>query len=231
MMMQQRQYQRQYATEKPPSDLDYGKLEWKSVGIYVAMILGGALVGGALLLVAILIWPKDYDVQWSAYRVVGVGAPGAAGAACFLFASVVAYRVLRGWQQHQAWIAQLRKHWLESSKAREGLAVNESGTEFTLRPSRINDLIIAVVAIQAAVERGEPTPWGVRVLRGDDGPLGLADGNRATYFGSFSPRGAEEAAKTLEQAGLIAGRKQGHGGRWVPQDLGEAIQMVIKGVR
>jgi hypothetical protein len=235
-MMTQRTLSRATQTEAPPKELlEYGKLDAKAAAIFWGQIVSASLFGALLLLGAWFVIPKaGYSGDWewpSLPRAIFIIAFVVLAVLCWYFAFKIGRKLFAEWDAHTDWVADVREHWLASSKSRAGLVTLETGTELTLKPTKFNDLVVTVVAIHTAVERGDPTPWTISALRGEDGPLGLSDGNHAKYFGSFSPKGAELAADALTQAGLIVGRKQGYAGRWAPRDLSEALQMLSKGVR
>ena len=225
-----KQYNRLEQTEKPPADLDHGRLEWKNAAIFGAMIIAGGAGGITLGLAAWSIVPGDYQ-PWSVTRAWGVGGAAVLSAICWTFAAFVAWRMFAGWQRHAAWVEDCRAHWLASSAKRNGLAIAEQTNEYTLYPNKVPDLVLATIWIQYQVEAGEHAPWSVRSLRGDDGPLMLTSGSRSASIGTFTPTGAEEVGRIIAQAGMVRGRKGGTAGEWIPTSMEEAIEMIVKGAK
>jgi hypothetical protein len=211
------------APAAPPMDLNRGEPTPRAAllvgGVTIACWVAAAI--GAW--VATLFGPHGYERLGDIGLGRGVGATlGALMALTGLWIGFDFARLTRrGWVSYQDRLDEWHAITATSWEAQGGQVVEEQSNEWELRADKPDEVLWFIVAMHRAIHEGREAPWALRRVCDE----GVWLGNRKI---DINTNQARQMADNLATMGLIAGRTERHPGRWVPQNLDDAVEVFVR---
>lgn len=200
---------------EPPVDLDAGRLD------VVRAALAGAFVLGCVLVAALGAWALLSAIEHN--NRLGSIVAGAVVLVCLVFGGVVLWLSVLEWVRHQDRLSA----WHDAALAAysdAGAETIETVSEWELSIDNPGHVIVAALDVMLRLRDGSEMPYSVRELRG---PI-MWSGRRV---GSLSKIGAESMSRRFADLGLVAGRREGFAGAWVPRSADEVLDLVLRNWR
>lgn len=213
-------YQQNIKVATPPIDLADGKFEAFGAAVRALLATGLFLVAGLCAWAGLWAWP-DYGSP-SAATFVGVALCASVGGVSLWFGVASVRLQLRAWNDYQSFLEDMRTAYANAYTDADGREVVN-----TVRAEEINvrDIRDAITLVAYCYLSGNTTLSGMR------GPLLVNDGRRMVRVGSLTDYGAEQAAKALEQLGILTpgGRGRGRGRQLREGRLEDLVLAVVRG--
>jgi hypothetical protein len=218
--MQQRSvsYQQQVKVAAPPIDLADGKFEVMGAAVRALLATGLFLVAGVCAWIGLWAWPEYSDP--SAAHIVGIVLCVSIGGTALWFGVASVRLQIRAWADYQAFLEEMRTAYANAYTGADGREVTS-----TVRAEEINvsDIRDAITLVAYCYLSGNTTLSGMR------GPLLVNDGRRMVRIGALSDYGAEQAAKTLEDLGVLTPGGRGRGRQLREGRLEDLVLAVVRG--
>lgn len=204
---------------RSPMSLDVGRLSAGDAFRLLGLAIASLAVASVGALLAWLAWPGEL-LLISMFRfiflclgllVAGLGV-GLAG--------LVIYLTQVDWFAYQHRLADYHKLVVDSHKATGGVDIERTVTGWELSSTMPAHMLVLALSVHQAVMEGN-LDFSSRGLIGDRWLLGLR-------LGDVNQSQARQMSQMFPALGLVAGRKGGNAGEWVPQSTDEVIQLVTK---
>lgn len=198
-----------------PVNLDDGQLDVKraaAAGGFVTVALVVAIVG-----VSLVGWSAEIGEQAGLLAIFGL----ALTLVALTFGGVVMYVSLTEWLDRRRRMQEWHSVMLSCYNELGGAETVDQVNEWSLTTENPAHVLLAALWVHLRFTEGVDCPWSVRQLRG---PVLLAH----QRVGEFSKLGAEQMSRHFASLGLVAGRREGSAGEWVPRSTDEVVSLVLQ---